>query len=140
MNFPHVFITLIQENPEIFSPLGLKKPELWPTKLIGWLSTSVGFFFGKMLTNHKHKLENKFWSSGYIGKSPDNRSLQLVFRKNPGNIRKMGKCIFGKIAITHFPPFFFWNFFFKIFYNRNPIKLSKKNFLFRPLRIDFSLF
>ena len=40
--FPHVFITLRKENPEIFNPLGLKQSELWVIKLIGWLSISVG--------------------------------------------------------------------------------------------------
>ena len=46
--FPHVFITLRQKNPEIFSPLDLKQLELWPMELIEWLSTSIGVL-GKCL-------------------------------------------------------------------------------------------
>ena len=45
--FPHVFITLRKENPEMFNPLGLKQSELWVIKLIGWLSISVGAFWEK---------------------------------------------------------------------------------------------
>ena len=75
-----------------------------------------------------------FRRAAYICRKTPNKSISVIsFSEKP---RKMGKRVFGKTEISHLPPFFF----LKISFNQNPIELAIKNFLFRTLRIDISLF
>ena len=123
-NFPHVFITLRQENPEIFSPLGLKQPELCSIKLIGWLSISVGAFW-----ENAKKLYKTAWKNilkHYICWETFSKSISAINFSE--KLRKMGKRVFGKTEITLFPPFFFWKFFFENFLQPKSHRTSHKIF------------